>query len=121
VKDEDKTKEEHLIDELVELRQRIAELEALEAERKRAEEALKKSLKQIERAKQEWESTADSLSTLICLLDDRGRVLRANRTVEHWNLERVVSVKGQGMHELLHRGCTDPACYLEAFWPRARK
>ena len=118
MKDEDKTKGQ-LADELAELRQRIAELEALETERKRAEEAFKKSLRQIERAKQEWESTADSLSSLICLLDERGRVIRANRTVEHWNLERVVNVKGQGMHELLHRGCTDPACYLETFWPQA--
>jgi antirestriction protein len=37
VKDEDKTKEQ-FINELVELRQRIAELEALEAEHKRAEQ-----------------------------------------------------------------------------------
>jgi signal transduction histidine kinase len=118
MKDEDKTKGQ-LVDELVELRQRIAELEALETERKRAEEAFKKSLRQIERAKQEWESTADSLSSLICLLDEQGRVIRANRTVEHWNLERVVNVKGQGIHELLHRGCTDPACYLRTFWPQA--
>jgi signal transduction histidine kinase len=88
-------------------------------ERKRAEEALKKSLEQIERAKQEWESTADSLPSLICLLDDRGCIIRANRTVEHWNLGRVVDVRGRRMHELFHRGCTDPACYLETFWPQA--
>ncbi len=36
MKDEDKAKEQ-LMNELVELRQRITELEALEAERKRAE------------------------------------------------------------------------------------
>jgi signal transduction histidine kinase len=118
MKDEDTTKQQ-LIGELAELRQWISELEALETERKRAEEALKKSLEQIERAKQEWESTADSLSSLICLLDDRGRVIRANRTVEHWNLERVVDVRGREMHGLLHRGCTDPACYLETFLPWA--
>ena len=40
MKDEDKAKEQ-LIDELGESRQRIAELEASEAERKQAEEALK--------------------------------------------------------------------------------
>jgi len=120
MKDEDKAKEQ-LLDELVMLRQRIADLEASETERRRAEGALKKSLEQIERAKQEWESTADSLSSLICLLDEQGRLLRANRTVEHWNLERVVNVKGRGMHELFHPGCTDPACYLETFWPQAWK
>ena len=59
-------------------------------ERKRAEEALKDLLKKVERAKQEWESTADSLPELVCLVDDRGRIIRANRTVETWNLARVV-------------------------------
>jgi nitrogen fixation/metabolism regulation signal transduction histidine kinase len=39
--------------------------------------------------------------------------------VEHWNLGRVVDVKGRGVHELLHHGCTDPACYLEIFWSQA--
>ena len=42
MKDERKTKEQ-LINELAELRQRIAELEALETERRRAEEALRES------------------------------------------------------------------------------
>jgi len=42
MKDKDKTKEQ-LINELTELRQRVTELEALEAERQRAEEALRES------------------------------------------------------------------------------
>ena len=42
MKDEHKTKEQ-LISELVELRQRFAELKASETERKRAEEALRES------------------------------------------------------------------------------
>ena len=88
-------------------------------ERKRAEKALQESLVQIERAKQEWESTADSLPQFVCLLDHRGRIIRANRTVERWNLGRVEDVKGRGVHELFHPGCTDPACYLETFWLRA--
>ncbi len=79
----------------------------------------KESLGQIEQAKQEWESTADSLSQIVCLLDHRGRIIRANRTVERWNLGRVVNIQGWGMHELFHPGCTDPACYLETFWPQA--
>ena len=44
MKDEGATKEQ-LISESVELRQRIAELEASEADRKRAEEALQESEK----------------------------------------------------------------------------
>jgi PAS domain S-box-containing protein len=90
-------------------------------ERKRAEEALKESLEQIERAKREWESTADSLSELVCLVDERGRIIRANRTVETWNLARVVDVKGREFHELLHPGCADSSCQLDSFWKQAWK
>jgi PAS domain S-box-containing protein len=118
MKDEDKTKE-HLIHELVEMRQQVAELEAADSERKRAEEELKELLEKIERAKQEWESTADSLPELVCLVDDQGRIIRANRTVETWNLARVVDVKGRGVHELLHPDCADSSCYLDSFWKKA--
>ncbi|MGA9348427.1 MAG: PAS domain S-box protein, partial [Anaerolineae bacterium] len=87
--------------------------------RKRAEEELKELLKTIERAKQEWESTADSLPELVCLVDDGGRIIRANRIVETWNLGQVVDVKGRGVHELLHPGCTGSSCYLNSFWKEA--
>jgi len=80
---------------------------------------LRELLKQVERAKQEWESTADSLPDLVCLIDDRGRIIRANRTVETWNLGRVVGVNGQGFHGLLHPGCADSSCYLDSFWKGA--
>ena len=119
MQDQDKTRELLLIDGSVELRQRIAELETADTERKRAEEALKDLLKQIEQAKQEWESTADSLPELICLVDDRGRIMRANRTVETWNLGQVLDVKGREFHELLHPGCADSSCYLHSFWKQA--
>jgi PAS domain-containing protein len=88
-------------------------------ERVSAEESLKESLMVIGRVKREWESTADSLPQLICLLDDLGYTLRTNRTVERWNIGQVVNVRGQSLHELLHPVCTDPACYLENFWKRA--
>jgi PAS domain S-box-containing protein len=88
-------------------------------ERKRTEEALQESLAQIERAKQEWETTADSLPHFVCLLDHQGCIIRANRIVEQWDLAQVGEVEGQKVHELLHSGCTDPACYLKSFWSRA--
>jgi PAS domain S-box-containing protein len=83
--------------------------------RKRVEEELKELLKRIERAKQEWESTADSLSDLVCLVDDGGRIIRANRIVETWKLGRVANVKGRGVHEILHPGCAGSSCYLSSF------
>jgi signal transduction histidine kinase/DNA-binding NarL/FixJ family response regulator len=108
------------------VQERTAELakanEALQAEiteRKRAEEELKELLGKIERAKQEWEFTADSLPELVCLVDDRARIIRTNRTVETWNLARVVDVQGRGIHELLHPGCAGSSCYFDSFWEEA--
>lgn len=75
--------------------------------------------KQIERAKREWEVTVDALPQLICLLDHQQHILRANRTVERWQLGSVVEVKGQAAHEFLHSNCTDPNCYLVSFLEQA--
>ncbi|MDI7259691.1 MAG: histidine kinase N-terminal 7TM domain-containing protein [Thermodesulfobacteriota bacterium] len=88
-------------------------------ERERVEHALKESLMLIGRAKREWESTVDSLPQLICLIDNRGCILRTNRVVERWNLGQVVTVKGKKIHDLFHPNCSDPDCYLENFWTRA--
>ena len=49
----------------------------------------------IEKAKREWECTADALPALVCLLNSQGVVLRANRVVEHWGLGSVGSVIGK--------------------------
>ncbi len=84
-------------------------------EQKQMAEALEKSLAQIEQIKKEWESTADSLGSLICLLDSQKRIIRANRTIEDWNLGRVVDVRDKNIHALFHPNCSDPTCYLETF------
>ncbi|MCL4294914.1 MAG: PAS domain-containing protein [Anaerolineae bacterium] len=82
---------------------------------------LEDSLRQIEQAKQEWEATVDSLPQLVCLLDRERQIIRANRTVENWNLAPVTMVKGRDLHQLLHPDCSRPACYLATFlktaWP----
>jgi PAS domain S-box-containing protein len=74
----------------------------------------------IARAKHEWESTVDTLSQLVCLLDERGRVVRVNRAIEHWQLGRVADVRSCCLHELLHHDCREPGCYLREFWPGAQ-
>ena len=56
----------------------------------------------IARAKLDWESTADSLPLLVCLLDERCQALRVNRIIEAWRLGRVNDVTGRDMHTLLH-------------------
>jgi two-component system NtrC family sensor kinase len=107
------------IDEVLATIREALEKQRLVFEKRQAEEELKEVLKKIERAKQEWESTADSLPELICLVDDRGRIIRANRTVETWNLARVTDVKERGVHELVHPGCVGSSCYLDSFWKEA--
>jgi signal transduction histidine kinase len=66
----------------------------------------------IARAKHEWECTADALPDLVCLLDGRGRVVRANRVVERWALGSVAEVIGRSVHELLHPHCEARSCAL---------
>jgi PAS domain S-box-containing protein len=73
----------------------------------------------VERAKREWEATADSLSELICLLDDAGQIIRGNRAVERWGLGKVQDIQGQPFHVLLHPSCAGPACELAAQLKRA--
>ncbi|MGW8181802.1 MAG: PAS domain-containing protein, partial [bacterium] len=81
--------------------------------------SLEKTFQQVERVKQEWESTIDSLPELVCLVDSRGQVIRANRTVERWNLGQVFSVNGKSFHELLHPQCANQECVLGSFWLNA--
>lgn len=77
------------------------------------------SLLLIERAKQEWEATVDSLPQFIGLLDEQGYIVRANRTVERWQLANVIETKGRSIHDLFHPHCDDKSCYLRAFWMKA--
>ncbi len=67
----------------------------------------------IERAKQEWECTVDALTSLVCLLDLEGHIIRANRVVEIWGLGPVGAAIGQNVHELLHPSCKVACCALE--------
>ncbi|GAK57699.1 response regulator receiver-like protein [Candidatus Vecturithrix granuli] len=85
------------------------------SERKQADKMLQESLEQVEKAKQEWEATADSMVELICLVDRYSGVLRANRTVEKWHLGKVAALRGCKIHPLLHPECRDLACPLAQF------
>lgn len=66
----------------------------------------------IERAKREWECTADALAELVCLLDSSGRIIRANRVIDNWMLGTVTESIGKSAHELLHPRCATPDCEL---------
>ncbi len=66
----------------------------------------------IARAKHDWECTADSLSHVVCLVDEKRRVVRANRAIEIWQLGRVNEVTGRDVHELLHPAGCPGGCNL---------
>ncbi len=78
----------------------------------------------IARAKQDWESTADNLPHVVCLLDEHGRVVRVNRAIESWHIGRVNEVLGLDIHDLLHSAGCEPDCQLRELFndalPRAR-
>lgn len=76
-----------------------------------AETVLKETFAKVERAKREWEATVDALPELICIIDENGRIVRANRTVGKWRLGSVKAVIKTNYHELLHPHCRQP-CYL---------
>lgn len=67
----------------------------------------------IEKAKQEWECTADALTAMVCLLNSDGLVLRANRVVENWGLGSVNAVIGKKAHDVLHPTCTAAHCEVD--------
>ena len=75
-------------------------------------------LRQIEQGKREWEATLDAITDLICLLDENGRILRANRTIEKWQIISVKQIAGHFLPELIHPN--EPDSYLSQFWQQAQ-
>ena len=73
----------------------------------------------LEEIKQQWLFAADSMPQLICLVDQDGRVLRANRTIERWDLGQIEEVRGAYLHGVLHPRCSDRSCYLRQLWQRS--
>lgn len=76
---------------------------------------MKKLFEQVEQAKQEWEAALDALPQVVCLIDGQGGLLRANRTIERWQLGRVTEIKGISLHNLLHPQCNGDDCVLHDF------
>lgn len=71
-----------------------------------------RTLEAIARAKLEWESTADALPHIVCLLDSQGRVKRINRVIERWGLGTVIEARGRDVHAVLHPRCVSDRCEL---------
>ncbi|MDH5620456.1 MAG: histidine kinase [Gammaproteobacteria bacterium] len=71
-----------------------------------------KGLLDIARAKKEWERTVDALPEVVCLVDQDGRIVRANRTTERWKLGDVSKLRGLHVHSLFHPDCVSKTCPL---------
>jgi PAS domain S-box-containing protein len=92
VKDGDKTKEQ-CIDELVELRRRIAELEALQAEHERAEQQIREYA----------ESIVETVREPLVVLDADLRVISANRSFYETFKTKPRETVGQLLYDLGNR------------------
>lgn len=92
MKDEDKTKEQ-FINKLVELRRRIAELEALEGEHKRAEQETREYA----------ESIVDTVREGLMVLDGDLRVISANRSFYETFKVKPGETEGQLVYDLGNR------------------
>ena len=73
------------------------------------------SAQRLAQAKQQWELVADAIPLLLCLIDQEGRIVRSNRTIERWGLGDVTAIAGRHLHEVLHRHCSTPDCPLDNF------
>jgi PAS domain S-box-containing protein len=109
VKDEDKTKEQ-FINELVELRQRVAELAALEAEHKRAEQETREYA----------ESIVDTVREPLVVLDADLRIISANRSFYETFKVKPGETEGQLLYDLGNREWNIPKLrkLLEVILPK---
>src|SRR5208283_3776687 len=64
-------------------------------ERKQAEDAIRKS-------GQEWQTTFDSITDIVFLLDDEGRIIRHNRAFEIFTGKTAPDIDGRYCFEVLH-------------------
>ena len=85
MKDSHKTKDQ-LVSQVMELRQRIEELEALEAERMRTDEALKQS-------EQKFRAIVDNAPDEFVIIDREGTIIFVNHALPGDRLEDVVGTK----------------------------
>lgn len=85
------------------------------------EESLRRNLESISRAMFEWESAVDVLREIVLVVDDDMQILRANRSIEEWELGTVRESAGLDAHRMLHAGCHVVSCYLMQLWDRLRE
>jgi len=75
---------------------------------------------EILRARNEWELAVDAFQSIVLLVDSEGLIIRGNKGVEHWGLEKVNKINGMHFHSLFHPKCSQGNCYLVSMWNKCR-
>jgi len=85
------------------------------------ENRLKQQTLDIARSKSEWEATTDSIPQLVSLVDNTGKVIRINGTVQRWGLGWTDEAKDHTLPDLLKNVYPDFAAAFTEIWPEAHK
>ena len=96
-------------------RQAYEQLNIEMQERKRADEALLN-------AAQQWRTTFDGISDMVCLLDPGGKILRCNKAMGSFLKKPFSEIIGRTHWEIFH-GTTAPVkeCPVERMWETGRR
>jgi len=106
VEDKDKTTEQ-LVNELAELRPHLAELEAADARRKRAEEALRESKLQLESRERLISRILDSIPTSLVVIDRSLRIVSVNRNFLEKTRREVQTTVGRKIEDAFPQALLD--------------
>lgn len=88
-------------------------------ERKKSQEEKQKTMLKLQKAKEEWKKTVNALTHIVCLVDKEGRIIRANNTIETWNIAEVSQAKRKTIPELFCPKCNEKICKLEENWHKS--
>lgn len=84
-------------------------------------ERMKSLIIKMNKSKNEWETTVDSLPHIIFLLDKKNRIIKANREIEKWKLSSIEKAKNKCIHHILHPRCRKKDCLLKNFFSQYLK
>ncbi|MCT4592267.1 MAG: PAS domain S-box protein [Candidatus Gracilibacteria bacterium] len=81
-----------------------SEIFANAIEIKKQEQEIEQNIRKLQKAKSEWESTVDALPHIVCLINKKGEILRANKTVERWNMGKIPEIKNKNICDVFFKG-----------------
>ncbi|MBD3244934.1 MAG: PAS domain S-box protein [Candidatus Moranbacteria bacterium] len=85
-------------------------------DRIKIEQNLKEALEETKNVKKELEITLDALPQLICLLDQKGKIIRINKAAEKWFKNRAKNFKGVSIFEIFNSIYEDKENKFRKFW-----